>query len=239
MSNLKEVHWKRDVSNIIAQAKDLIPDLPAILMIRHSAREEPKELLKAIEAPLTEIGKKTAIELGEKLNQLRQYRMFHSPKARCKNTALKIQEGLENKGIITEFKGELDCLIRINSDQQVFAKYWNRDGEHRFVDYWFSGFYPKWEIEPAIVVAQRTAKEIMHYFQEIETNGIDLYVSHDYSILVYLRYWTGILVTKEWINYLGGFWLQFHENHMILLFGGKKHLIPYPSWWIWKPKQLN
>ncbi|UYP44573.1 hypothetical protein NEF87_000858 [Candidatus Lokiarchaeum ossiferum] len=237
MSNLADIHWNRDVLNIISQSEDLIPDLPAILMIRHSAREEPKDLLNAINAPLTELGKKLAIEFGDKLNISKQYRIFHSPKPRCKNTALKIQEGLDDNQVKTEFKGELDSLIRINSDRNIFAKYWNRDGEHRFVDYWFSGFYPKWEIEPAIVVAQRTAKDIMHNFQEIESNKVDLYISHDYSILVYLRYWCGILATKEWINYLGGFWLQFQKNHIFLLFGGNKYHIPYPAWWIWRPTQ--
>ncbi len=234
MSNLADVPWNRDACTVISQSFNLIPDLPAILLIRHSAREEPKELLEAINAPLTAIGRTTAIEFGEKLNPKKNYRIYHSPKERCKNTALKIQEGFQKRNIISHFNGEMDSLIRINSNREAFVKYWNRDGEHRFVDYWFSGFYPNWEIEPALVVAQRTAQDIMENFSHIEKNMVDLYVSHDYSLLIYLFYWTGILATDDWIKYLGGFWLQFQNNMMIVYFAGKTYRVPYPSWWIWK-----
>jgi phosphohistidine phosphatase SixA len=229
MKILSSVSWGKPVIKLLSYSEELNDNYKTIYMIRHSAREEPKEITKIFKAPLTNMGKQAAFEFGRKLPNNRTYQIFHSTIDRCKETAQYIDRGIKSKEGRTIFQGEMENLTNINCNREKFIEYVNRDSNH-FVEYWIAGHYPQEDIEPAINVAQRTAFEISQRSLFIEPNVINLYVTHDFHILVYLFYWAGI-ISESWIQYLDGFIMQFKENALKFFYNKGKKEVNLPVWW--------
>lgn len=231
MEYLKSQIWGEEAEYLLSECRRLPAKSKNILMIRHSAREEPTSFKDTISAQLTEIGRKSALEFGKNLSSQFSYTIYHSPLKRCQETAQLINKGLQEQGIKSIMAGSMNSLIRIDGGKEKIPYYWDRDGAEPFINYWFGGFYPLWEIEPAIQVAQRTAMEIKQHLMNIEDSTIIICVSHDYSILSYLFYWAGILSSHSWIKYLGGFIMQINENFLKIYHNHQQKDVPFPYWW--------
>lgn len=230
MKILSKVSWGTPGLKLLSYLNSLKEPCKTIIVIRHSAREEPGEVTKALSAPLTEIGKQAAYEFGSSLANNKFYQIHYSKVDRCKETANCINKGIVDKDGKTQIKGEMASLYVINYKREKFIEYIQRDSR-LFVDHWFAGHYPQEEIEPAINIAQRAAFEISKNLLKTDSNVIDLYISHDFHILVYLFYWAGILSTTKWIQYLDGFILQFKDHKLIFYYNGGKKEVNYPHWW--------
>lgn len=229
MKILSEVSWGKPVLKLLSYANQLNNNCKTIIVIRHSAREEPEELTEVFKAPLTQIGKDAAYDFGTRLPKNRTYHLYHSTIWRCRDTAIYIEKGIKSRNGKTLFQGEMETLMTIKSSREKFIEYVERDSD-QFVDYWLAGHYPQHEIEPAIDLAKRTAFEITQN-SNLKENTVDIYVTHDFHILVYLYYWAEVLSTSQWIQYLDGFILQFKKNKLSFYYNEGKKEISYPNWW--------
>jgi broad specificity phosphatase PhoE len=230
MDLLSSLSWGKPVIKLLSYANELENNCKMSIFLRHSAREEPKEIEKVFEAPLTQTGRDAAFEFGFSLPNDRTYRLFHSLIDRCRETAEFINKGIINKKGTSIFRGEMETLTTIKCSREKFIEYVSRDSYH-FVDNWLAGHYPEMEIEPSIDLAKRTAQEITQISHSKDSKTVDIYVTHDFHILVYLFHWAGVLSTKQWIQYLDGFILQFKKNKIFCYYHEGKKEIEYPAWW--------
>ena len=230
MKTLSKVSWGAPVIKLLSHLKTIQDTFKTVIVIRHSAREEPQEVTEVFKASLTELGKRAAFEFGNNLPKDKIYQIYHSTIDRCKETAIYIDKGINHKNGKTQFKGEMENLTTIKTIREKFIEYIRQDSR-LFLDHWFAGHYPQEEIEPAMNIAQRTALEISQNSLNTESNVIDIYITHDFHVMVYLFYWAGILLTKQWIQYLDGFIMQFRDHKLIFYYNGGKKEVNYPHWW--------
>jgi len=76
-SILESVEWGKPALSLLSQSRELDPNLPAVMHIRHSERPEIASREER-GANLTESGKKAAHEFGSLLPRNRSYRLYHS-----------------------------------------------------------------------------------------------------------------------------------------------------------------
>ncbi len=234
MNTLKSVSWGKNAIQLLNTLNnhDLLEDAPTILMLRHSEREEPNILEEIFKAPLTERGHKAAFEFGMNLPKNFEYRFFHSPVERCKNTALEIRKGISNSENGNSYPiDSLESLVRVKGDYEKFKTYLKQT-EMKFMDYWISHFFDPDDIETALAVAKRMAVDITKIIKTQQKNSIDVFVSHDFHVILSQFYWSGTLTTNEWIQYLDGYIIQFLDNKMIFYSKMGTNEVNYPYWWI-------
>lgn len=225
---LTTVSWGKPALKLLQYCEKLNDDLPAVMIIRHSERFEPKNLEEIHKASLTPRGKNLAKEFGNTLPKNRTYRLFYSPSERTKETAIKIQEGIHENGVKTESICISNILSHVLNVNDKFNYYLNRDmGD--FLSNWMSYRYPPWEIEECAIFARRAAFEVFDNLHTLKRNVMDIYVSHDLFIGSFLFFWFGINTTTEWINYLDGFIFQIKDNifHLFHKSGVKEIFSPY------------
>ncbi len=234
MNKLKSVSWGNGAIQLLNTIKNhhLLDNTPTIIMLRHSEREEPEKLEEVFEAPLTERGRKTAFEFGKNLPKKFKYRFFHSPVGRCKNTALEIRKGVSNPEQEDLCPiDSLESLYLVKCDFEIFKERLEQ-AQLKFMDYWIGQFFSPEEIEPTLNVAKRMAKDITKIIKTQQKNSIDVFVSHDFHVILSQFYWSGILATKDWIQYLDGFIIQFLDEKMIFYSKMGQFDVNYPYWWI-------
>ena len=236
MNKLKSVSWGKGAIKLLNTIKNnhLLDNTPTIIMLRHSEREEPEKLEEVFEAPLTERGRKTAFEFGKNLPKKFKYRIFHSPVGRCKNTALEIRKGVSNPEQEDLCPiDSLESLYLVKCDFEKFKAYLKETkSDPRFMNNWISQFYNPLEIEPPLAVAKRMAKDITKIIKTQQKNSIDVFVSHDFHVILSQFYWSGTLTTNDWIQYLDGYIIQFLDEKMIFYSKIGQSDVNYPYWWI-------
>ena len=234
MDTLKSVSWGKNAIQLLNTLKnnDLLENTPTIIMLRHSEREEPEKLEEIFEAPLTERGCKTAFEFGMSLPKKFEYRFFHSPVERCKKTALEIRKGVSDSQQVNSFPiDSLESLYMLYCDFEKFKTHL-RQTNMKFMDYWIGQFYNPTDIEPAFIVAKRMAQDIKNIIKTQKKNAIDVFVTHDFQVIVSQFYWSGDLTTNGWIQYLDGYILQFLEDKMKFYSKMGNFEVNYPYWWM-------
>ncbi len=233
MHTLKSVSWGKGAIQLLNTLKnhDLLEDAPTIIMLRHSEREEPEILEEVFKAPLTERGRKTAFEFGMNLPKKFEYRFFHSPVERCKNTALEIRKGISNSKQTNSFPiDSLESLFVVKCDFEKF-KTFLKQTNRKFMDFWIGQFFNPDEMEPPLDVARRMANDITNILKTQQKNSIDVFVSHDFQVILSQFYWSGNLTTNEWIQYLDGYIIQFLDEKMIFYSKMGQFEVNYPYWW--------
>lgn len=230
MSVLTTVPWGAPARALVSYLKKEVDyKYPTFILIRHSEREEPQDIIEILGAQLTPRGKKAAFEFGKSLPANLIYHFYHSPVERCKETSTYIQKGIQEKKGMTKYCGELETLMKIEGIGEKIVEYIGRD-DKEFIQYWANNQYPTEIIEPAVNLAQRTFSEIMKISQKADPNVINILVSHDLHVLNYMFYWANITKCKEWIQYLEGFILQLAENKIFFYHKDGKVVKDYPYW---------
>ena len=233
-SILKSVEWGKPVLSLLSQCRELDPDLPAVMHIRHSERPPIRSIEERV-AKLTISGKKAAHEFGSVLPTNRSYRLYHTVSDRAIETAEAIHQGLLSIDAETRIKG---VFLNSHHDQE---KFWHYLAKNKFISEkkaarsffikWVSGHFPPWEIEPCRMFAQRAASVMMKNLDKLDSTGFDIYVSHDLWVVPYLFNWFGIMPSIEWIEYLDGFIMQLTDDLMKVYFKDGKKEAYYPYWW--------
>jgi hypothetical protein len=234
---LSGLSWTKEARDLLSVLHGLSLQDSAMVFLRHSQREEPQAWKDVLNAPLTSLGVEMARIFGENLPQTRSYRIYHSRIERCATTAKLIQTGFISKitdGFTMEMGGYMPELTEFYMDPLAFEQMTKRDNI-RFVRNWLAGFYPTSEMESALFYAQRVAHVIIpnhtRWCTTKAPGGIDLYISHDFNILVLRALWTGLFPTDNWISYLGGFIIVLHPDDMDIYYEGRHERVPYPHWW--------
>ncbi len=224
---LNSLKWGKSVLNLLSHGKDLDPNIPATLIIRHSERDEPEFFKDVITADLTERGLKTAFEFGCNLPTNRIYRIYHSIVKRCKETAEEIHKALQQQEMNSQIMGSLNSLFEIKIDRQKFSNFVDKDYKS-FLNLWLAGFFKEELIEPSIKTVTRIADDIRNHLKTSEPNALNIYVTHDWQVMVSLFHLGGILNTSEMISYLGGFFIQFDEENQTVYhkYGKRKSIKP-------------
>ena len=129
-SVIESVEWGKPALTLLSQCKQLNPNLPAVMHIRHT--ERPKSTQESYDLARktgrstllsTKKGKQAAFDFGEHLPSNRVYRVYHSPIERARETAEKIHEGLLSQGAESHLKG---IFMRINNNQVKRRDYLQR-----------------------------------------------------------------------------------------------------------------
>ena len=227
---LSKVIWGKGALNLLSNLQKITQDNPTILFLRHSAREEPNNFEDTLHAKLTEEGRKGAYAFGDQLPKAWNYRIYSSSIQRCVDTSLEIQKNLNTRDISVSNQGTLDNLFRIDSSNEKFLKYNKRDGKN-FIDYWISGFYPAVEVESTLSIAQRLSKDVLSNRKETPDEVLDIYISHDFHLILLLFHWAGELASPQWIDYLDGFLVQLKPDKMLFYYNMGIKSVPYPQWW--------
>ncbi|MHA1511402.1 MAG: phosphoglycerate mutase family protein [Promethearchaeota archaeon] len=233
MNTLKSVSWGKNAIQLLNTLNnhDLLEDAPTIIMLRHSEREEPEILEEIFKAPLTERGRKAAFEFGMNLPKKFEYRFYHSPVERCKNTAFEINKGISNSKKSNSYPIEsLESLVKVNCDYDKFKTYLKQT-EMKFMDHWIGSFFNPDEIEPPLTVAKRMVKDILKILETQQKNGIDVFVSHDFHVILSQFYLSGDLTTNGWTQYLDGYIIQFLDDKMKFYSKMGNIEVDYPYWW--------
>ncbi|MHA1727726.1 MAG: histidine phosphatase family protein [Promethearchaeota archaeon] len=230
---LNSVPWGKPALALLSHAKDLIADVPAIILVRHSERNDIQKVEDFGKLGLNPRGLQAAYEFGNNLPTDRTYHFFHSPVSRCRETAEKIREGIKDQGVegvVVNPLKEMRSLARIYIINESYLKYMERD--HSFFVYnWLAGHYPPWEINLSQNVTQRIGLELEKILQSVDPNAFIICASHDLQVTAMLFHWAGILLTEDYIQFLDGFIFQYFDGKLIFYYkNGKKEIYP-PYWW--------
>ncbi|KKM21424.1 hypothetical protein LCGC14_1635560 [marine sediment metagenome] len=203
--------------------------------MRHSQRNEPKLVneneLKVANMELTPLGQEIGKKFGEKLPIDRPVRLFHSARNRCKETAEKIYQGytkVNGKGI---FMGECKSLHGIGLNTQSYFDEFNKYKNYQVITRYVAGIYSPDLWPPALPFYQRSGQQIWSQIESNSESGIDIFISHDFHIMIFRFGWFGLPPDERWINYLGGFAFSIMEDHILLLDYGKLIKLGIPYWW--------
>jgi len=95
---------------------------------------------------------------------------------------------------------------------------------------WVSGLYPPWVMKPSLEFAQEGAFLMMRYLEGAGPEDVHIWVSHETWVAAFLQHWLGEC-SFDWVSFMDGFILQFHEDCMMSFFRGEKKEVKYPYWW--------
>jgi len=227
--------WTKQASNII-EGLDKFPAQSKIIMIlRHSQRYEPKLInendLKGANMELTPLGEELAKNFGENLPNDRAVRLFHSPRNRCKVTAEKIYQGfteVNGKGTLI---GENNSLYGIGINSQSYLYEFNTIRNYQVILRYLAGVYSPDLWPPAQPFYQKSGEEIWSQVYNISEGGINIFVTHDFHIMIFRFGWFGLPPDERWVNYLGGFAFSIMDDHILLLDHGELIKLGIPYWW--------
>lgn len=230
LNELKATSWGAPALSLLSHIELLVSDAPALVMVRHSERDDMRGARDLSATPLNEKGRQTAREFGNGLPANRTYCFYHSPIVRCMETAEMIREGVIEKGGAAGAIEELQSLCSGYLVGKKYVDFLFRDGTP-FIYNWIAGHYPPQFLEPCMDIAKRTAGEMSTLLQSARPEEAFVCVSHDHQITAYLFHWAGILATDSYIQFLDGFILQQVNGKLIVYHkNGKKELFP-PYWW--------
>ena len=231
----EENTWTKQATNIIKGLDKFPVHSKIIIILRHSQRYEPKLVnendLKIANMELTPLGQEIAEKFGESLPIDRHVRLFHSPRNRCKETAEKVYQGftkVNGKGI---FIGEYKSLHGIGINSQSYLDEFNKYKNYQVILRYLAGVYSPDLWPPALPFIQRSGQQIWNQIESNSEGGIDLFISHDFHIMIFRFGWFALPPDERWIDYLGGFAFSIMEDHILLLDYGKLIKLGIPYWW--------
>ncbi|OGD57809.1 hypothetical protein A3K78_02280, partial [Candidatus Bathyarchaeota archaeon RBG_13_52_12] len=211
---LERQAWGKPVIQLLAQCKTLAENKPATIIIRHSERANIEKQSEMRTAGLTDVGMEASRCFGQLLPERRSIFVYHSPVARCRETAECILEGAKSSGIRAEARGDLRILEGPKSDWVKFGDSLIRDWPNS-INYWLSGRYSSSIVELSLDYSKRASVEL-DAEPGPDPNALILYVAHDMPILALLFHWFGVSPNLENASFLNGFMFQKAGNKISL-----------------------
>lgn len=226
-------------SEWINQAKDILNNLKKfpekskiLLVLRHSHRDEPKDLSGIYKLRLTPQGHAIAKKFGEHLPNNGEIKIFHSVIWRCEETAKNIHEGFKKTGGKSELIGKFEPLSNIGINLKEFTGELIKHPFNEILFRWVSGFYLSEEWVPFIQYIQNSAQLIWNHIKDIPEGGMNIYITHDWHLMSFRFGWFGLPPDDRWVNYLGGFAFILKKKKIKLLDYGEFKTIEFPHWWL-------
>jgi len=234
---LDTVEWGGPALKLLAHCRNLDPELPAAMHIRHSERPRIHNS-DDLYACLNETGKEAARDFGSRLPEGRLYRFHHSYFDRARETAEGILQGIEEAGGEAEMVGTVDLETIL--DLERYNHYFERDltGEvdtpESAADYfykWSSNRYPPDEIVPTLEFAQRCADILKKDLGSQGPRSMEIYVSHDTWVMALMYHWFGLGPPRDWVRFMDGFVLQMAGSKVKAYTRDSAIDIHRPYWW--------
>ncbi len=233
---LDRVEWGGPALKLLAHSRNLDPELPAAMHVRHS--ERPRIHNQGdLHALLNERGKEAARDFGSRLPGGRLYRLHHSYFDRARETAEGIFQGIEDAGGEAEMVGTVDLETIL--DLERYNHYFERDflqGDtpESATDYffkWASNRYPPDEIVPTLEFARRCADILKRDLGSRGPRSMEIYVSHDTWVMALMYHWFGMGPPRDWVRFMDGFVLQIAGSMFKAYTRDSAIEIHRPHWW--------
>ena len=227
----KEGEWTNEARQIIDGLEKFPDNSKIILVLRHSHRKAQTALEGAQKTRITPQGHEIAKKFGESLPRNRPVKLFHSIIWRCEETANDINEGFKNVGGVGKVIGVLEALayIGINNRQFYFEVFNNKSVLDAFYR-WVVGFYNPNDWIPFNQYCQSMAHVILNQAKNSPEKGLDIFVTHDFNIMVLRFGWFALPLTQKWVDFLGGFAFTIQDEQILLLEYGELKKVPIPHW---------
>jgi broad specificity phosphatase PhoE len=232
---LNSVSWGKNVINLVKNSKNLDPERPAVMHIRHSERPQMDVEKEAFKMALTPRGEKASHEFGKMLPVDRIYYFYHTDMERTVQTAEMMKKGIQENGGVAEIVDEIPLFSVLNYDKaaKIIREMSINDDVLRAKTLfyrWIAGMFPPQAFRPSLDFAQLGASIMLENLKEADLKDMHVWVGHENWIAAFLMHWLGEW-TFDWVNFLDGFILQFYEDHMVTFFREKKMNLNYPYWW--------
>ncbi|MFX1364968.1 MAG: histidine phosphatase family protein [Promethearchaeota archaeon] len=227
----EEADWTSEARQIIEGLKKFPDNSKILLILRHSQRDEPKELDTIIKLRLTPEGHMIARKFGEELPRNRSIRLFHSVVWRCQETAEDILSGFKNIDGEGEILGSFGPLFNLETARDFFPNQIKKYSGKQFFFRWIAGLYSPNEITPLQEYCKKAAELFLKKLKEGPGRNIDIHITHDFFLIALRFGWFGIPPSKNWVSYLGGFALTFLEDKILLLNSNELISVDFPYWW--------
>jgi len=196
------------------------------MIIRHAEREPIKRMVNALDAPLTEKGKQDSFNLGQRLSGLSPIKLFHSPAPRCRETAEKVREGINNKSGNAENCGESWDLGApyITGDWQIIAEKVEKIGYSKFIRLWFDNNYDDGFLMPLDRAAHIQLMIMINQLKNETVSTIN--ITHDWNIMLLREYFFGLRHEDMDIpDFLDGVISFIKGNEIHLLYDNESRII--------------
>jgi len=231
----EENSWTTQARKLIKSLDKFPTQSKITIIMRHSQRNEPKLVnesdLEGANMELTPLGEEMAKVLGKNLPRNRAVRIFHSPRSRCKVTAEKIYQGFAQVNGRGQLIGECNALYGIGINGQSYLNEFNSHRNYQVILNYLAGIYSPELWPPAEPFYRRSGDRIWNQLESISQGGINIFVTHDFHIMIFRFGWFGLPPDERWIDYLGGFAFSIMKDHIILLDYGKVIKLGIPYWW--------
>ncbi len=126
---LESLPWSRPALNLINHVKNLNPNKPAILHIRHTERTSftKEEVdgtgdISGYNLYSTDLGKEAAYHFGASLPTSREYKIFHTSIDRTLETVESIRRGIESNGGVASIAGRMAEMPILRSEGEKRAE---------------------------------------------------------------------------------------------------------------------
>ena len=157
--------------------------------------------------------------------------MYHSPRSRCKGTAEKLYQGFIERNGKGDYIGECSALYGIGINNQSYLDEFNTHENYQVILRYLAGVYSPDLWPPAQPFYQRSGGQIWSQVDNISEGGINIFVTHDFHIMIFRFGLFGLPPDERWVDYLGGFAFSIMEDYILLLDHGKFIKLGIPFWW--------
>lgn len=182
-----------------------------MVLLRHSTREEIVGLTveDAMRAPLTDNGRKLALDVGRQLPTDRPLRLYHSEVLRCVDTAECLGAGFEEVGgQVTAFAKKDQLAASFIRNPYVVAREFGLRGPRGFVDAWMEGALDAEVLDPLDIAGGNQLQSMLEEIPDDADPGapaLDLHISHDVNVVALLHLMADVSDRKiPWPGYLEG-----------------------------------
>jgi len=200
---------------------------PVSLIIRHAERHPISSMKNPFEAMLTEKGASDAFTMGKQMSELGDVRLYHSPVARCRDTAINIGKGISEK---TGVQVPAEMIYDLGGpymrgDWDYVSRLIDQIGQDSFIRQWFDGILPEHVLMPLEEAALNQMAILAGQLANTGPSAIN--VTHDWNILI-LREWAFNLRHEDlgWPDFLDGVLAQRVNSSIHLCYHGKRAEIP-------------
>ncbi|MBS3794915.1 MAG: histidine phosphatase family protein [Candidatus Thorarchaeota archaeon] len=221
------VEWLNSARNIAEWTKETPAGVRTVLLLRHSHRERLNNHEEMMGAGLTDLGRKTAYEMGCRLRVGSNVHISTSFISRCYETAEHLAEGLAEQGYTMDSIDTLPALVGPENAMDVISRELHPDGENvtEFINNWSHGRYDG-EMESFRGYLNRLDTTVFNDLETLEAGGTSINITHDLTLMTAKRAILGEPLSRSNREpYLGGIAVRTRDSGIEILFGRKKQVL--------------
>lgn len=192
----------------------------AVLLVRHGERAPIIAIDDAARAGLTAQGYRDAVRCGVELGGSAHgsWRVWHSPLARCRQSAEGLQEGLVAAGRDVRLVGPLKVAgTPYFHDWDDAVRCLVERGSQRFWADWCAGALPARAVQAAAAAARVQLRALREALTDSDTDTVDVIVSHEWNLLLLEHHYLNIDTSAQpWPGYLDGIVVHREDDALVV-----------------------